>query len=52
LDGKTPELADRTLAEIGVPAWDILGARAGLQQRFYEFQGDRPAVLVRLTPAC
>jgi adenylyltransferase/sulfurtransferase len=50
LDGKMPGLADRTLAEIGVPAWDILAGRAGLQQRFYEFQGDRPAVLGRLSP--
>jgi adenylyltransferase/sulfurtransferase len=39
------ELLDRTLAEIGVPAWDVLGGRAGLEQQFYEFQGDRAAVL-------
>jgi adenylyltransferase/sulfurtransferase len=36
---------DRTLASIGVPAWDILSGRAGLEQRFYEFAGDRGAVL-------
>lgn len=39
------DVLDRTLAEIGVPAWDVLGGRAGLEQRFYEFQGDREAVL-------
>jgi adenylyltransferase/sulfurtransferase len=39
------DVLDRTLAEIGVPAWDVLGGRAGLEQRFYEFQGDRAAVL-------
>jgi adenylyltransferase/sulfurtransferase len=38
-------LLDRTLAGIGVPAWDVLGGRAGLNQRFYEFQGDRAGVL-------
>ncbi len=38
-------LLDRTLAGIGVPAWDVLGGRAGLEQRFYEFQGDRAGVL-------
>ncbi len=36
---------DRTLAQIGVPGWDILAGRAGLEQRFYEFVGDRDEVL-------
>jgi adenylyltransferase/sulfurtransferase len=36
---------DCTLAEIGVPPWDVLAGRRGLEQRFYEFQGDRIAVL-------
>jgi adenylyltransferase/sulfurtransferase len=45
LDGTDPALADRTLAELGIPAWDILGGRLGLDQRFYEFGGDRDAVL-------
>lgn len=40
-----PELLDRTLAELGVPAWDVLAGRAGMEQRFYEFAGDRVAVL-------
>lgn len=44
IDGSEPFL-DRTLAELGVPLWDVLGARAGLEQRFYEFAGDRAAVL-------
>lgn len=38
-------ILDRTLASIGVPLWDVLGGRAGLEQRFYEFHGDRAAVL-------
>lgn len=38
---------DRTLTEIGVPRWDILAGRAGLEQRFYEFNGDRDFVLGR-----
>jgi adenylyltransferase/sulfurtransferase len=50
IDGQMSFLADRTLAEIGIPAWDILAGRAGLQQRFYEFQGDRAAVLGSLAP--
>jgi adenylyltransferase/sulfurtransferase len=41
---------DRTLAEIGVPAWDILGGRCGMQQTFYEFCGDKPHVLGSLAP--
>lgn len=45
IDGKERSLLDRTLAEIGLPAWDILGGRSGLRQQFYEFQGDRAAVL-------
>jgi adenylyltransferase/sulfurtransferase len=44
IDGSEPFL-ERTLAELGVPLWDVLGARAGLEQRFYEFAGDRAAVL-------
>lgn len=36
---------DRTLAELGAPAWDVLGGRSGVTRRFYEFVGDRPAVL-------
>ena len=43
--GDCPELLDRTLAELGVPAWDILGGRSGMESRFYEFAGDRESVL-------
>lgn len=50
LDGRDPALLDRTLGAIGVPAWDVLGARAGLASRYYELQGDRAAVLGSLTP--
>lgn len=39
------ELLDRTLSEIGVPLWDILSGRAGMEQCFFEFAGDRATVL-------
>lgn len=45
IDGQDQALADRTLGSIGIPPWDILGGRAGLEQRFYEFHGDRDTVL-------
>ena len=44
IDGREPFL-DRTLGEIGVPPWDVLAGRRGLEQRFYEFAGDRQEVL-------
>jgi adenylyltransferase/sulfurtransferase len=44
IDGSESFL-DRTLAELGVPPWEVLGARAGLEHRYYEFAGDRAAVL-------
>ena len=44
LDGREG-INDRTLAEIGVPPWDILGVRRGMQQVFFEFAGDRSVVL-------
>ena len=44
IDGREP-LLDRTLAQIGVPPWDVLAGRRGMDQRFYEFAGDRPGVL-------
>ena len=50
IDGRDGTLLDRTLAEIGIPPWDILGGRLGLQQRFYEFQGDRGTMLGPLAP--
>ncbi|MGP0069882.1 MAG: HesA/MoeB/ThiF family protein [Isosphaeraceae bacterium] len=50
IDGRRPDLRDRTLAEIGIPPWDVLGGRAGLLQRFYELGGDRSFVLGSLGP--
>jgi adenylyltransferase/sulfurtransferase len=44
LDGTNVD-PDRTLGEIGIAAWDILGGRAGMQQRYYEFAADREEVL-------
>ena len=44
ISGGEPFL-DRTLGELGVPPWDVLGGRCGERQAFYEFAGDRAAVL-------
>ncbi len=45
IDGRRADLLDVTLSAIGVPPWDVLGGRAGMDQRFYELSGDRDAVL-------
>ncbi len=45
IDGKKPAVLDRTLGELGIPPWDVLCGRSGLDQRFYEFRGDAPLVL-------
>lgn len=45
IDGRNRELTDRTLGSLGVPLWDVLGGRAGIEQRHYEFQGDKEARL-------
>lgn len=44
IQGSEPFLG-HTLAEIGVPPWDVLTGRAGLERRFYELSADREAVL-------
>jgi molybdopterin/thiamine biosynthesis adenylyltransferase len=44
ITGAEPFL-NRTLAEIGVPQWDIIAGRRGFDQRFYEFAGDAPNAL-------
>jgi adenylyltransferase/sulfurtransferase len=41
---------DRTLAQIGVPRWDIVSGRCGMNVRHYEFLGDARAVLGDLLP--
>lgn len=43
--GDSSTLLDRTLGELGVPPWDVLTGRAGMERKFYEFSGDREAVL-------
>jgi adenylyltransferase/sulfurtransferase len=43
--GSDAKLLDRTLGEIGVPAWEILTGRQGMKQRHYEFASDRAQVL-------
>jgi adenylyltransferase/sulfurtransferase len=48
IDGTEGALLDRTLGELGVPPWDILGGRDGASARYYELAGDRDAVLGRL----
>jgi len=50
IDGRRPELLDLTLAAIGIPPWDVLGGRSGLERRFYELTGDRSLVLESLSP--
>jgi molybdopterin/thiamine biosynthesis adenylyltransferase/predicted RNA-binding Zn-ribbon protein involved in translation (DUF1610 family) len=49
IDGREPFL-DRTLGQIGVPPWDVLAGRCGMEQRHYEFAGDRRDVLGSLMP--
>lgn len=36
---------DRTLEELGIPPWDILTGRSGLDELHYAFNGDRTRVL-------
>ena len=49
IDG-TEAFLDCTLAELGVPLWDVLAGRCGMQQAFYEFAGDREEVLGAICP--
>jgi len=49
IDG-TESFLDKTLAELGVPSWDVLIGRQGLEQCFYEFAGDAAEVLGPLSP--
>ena len=44
----TESFLDHTISEIGVPPWDIVAGRRGMEQRFYEFAGDAPDVLGQL----
>lgn len=44
------DLLDRTLGELGVPAWDVVGGRSGMQVAYYELLGDRDGVLGELAP--
>ncbi|MEA2710526.1 MAG: sulfur-carrier protein adenylyltransferase/sulfurtransferase [Phycisphaerales bacterium] len=39
---------DRSIREIGVPPWDVLAGRRGMEQRFYEFRADSADVLGEL----
>ena len=48
LDGSESFL-DQSLAALGVPPWDVVAGRMGMEQRFYEFAGDAPEVLGPLT---
>jgi adenylyltransferase/sulfurtransferase len=45
VDGRRREILDRMLGAIGIPPWDVLGGRRGMERRFYELSGDRSAVL-------
>jgi adenylyltransferase/sulfurtransferase len=43
--GDSLSLMDKTLAELGIPRWEIVAARAGDRQQAYEFAGDRQYLL-------
>jgi len=43
--GDNRRLLDLPLSKLGIPRWDIIGARSGGTQKFYEMQGDRAEVL-------
>jgi hypothetical protein len=45
IDGRETDFLDLPLGEIGIPPWDVLGGRFEFEQKFYEFSGDRDAVL-------
>ena len=44
IDGRE-DFLDSTLGEIGIPPWDVVAGRCGMQQQYYEFGGDRATVL-------
>lgn len=44
LESDSP-LLERTLAELGVPPWDIVVGRAGMRRHGYELAGDRNLIL-------
>ena len=48
IDGRRQDLGDKTLAEIGIPPWDVLGGRVGLSHRYYELGGDRDDMIQNL----
>ncbi len=37
----TAGFLDMTLGDLGIPDWDILTGRAGMEERYYEFTGDQ-----------
>lgn len=45
ITGREPFVRSRTLGELGIPPWEVLTGRSGMQQRFYELAGDRADVL-------
>lgn len=45
IDGRRAEMLEMTLADLGIPPWDVLGGRAGWERRHYELGGDRTSVL-------
>ena len=50
IDG-SEDFLDRTLRDIGVPSWDVLAGRRGMEQRFYEFRHDSTDLLGEEAPA-
>lgn len=45
IDAADASLLDKTIEQIGVPPWEIVAGRSGMEQRFYEFQADSARVL-------
>jgi adenylyltransferase/sulfurtransferase len=45
IDDSDESLLDLNLGALGVPSWEILGGRSGMNARYYEFAGDRDAML-------
>jgi adenylyltransferase/sulfurtransferase len=44
IDGRE-DFLEKTLRDIGVPAWDVIAGRRGMEQKFYEFRADSRDVL-------
>ena len=48
IDESSGPLLDRTLADLGIPPWDVIGARSESEMCYFEFAGDRAEVIGNL----